>query len=61
MTFYTNTKFSLIREEADKELRIERSGDQKLENKLEVEIEKRGNASKVEVELEAVIDSTSRE
>ena len=53
-------KFSLTREEADNELRIERSDDQRLENKLEIEIEKRGNTSKVEVELETVIDSTSR-
>ena len=53
-------KFSLTREEADDELRIERSNDQRLEKKLEVEIEKRGNTSKVEVELETVIDSTSR-
>ena len=53
-------KFSLTREEADKELRIERSDDQRLEEKLEVEIEKRGNTSKVEVELETIIDSTSR-
>ena len=53
-------KFSLTREEADEELRIERSDDQRLEKKLEVEIEKRGNTSKVEVELETVIDSTSR-
>ena len=53
-------KFSLTREEADDELRTERSDDQRLENKLEVEIEKRGNTSKVEVELETVVDSTSR-
>ena len=53
-------KFSLTREEADMELRTERSDSQKLEKKLEVEIEKRGNISKVEVELETVIDSTSR-
>ncbi|WP_316504344.1 hypothetical protein [Nitrosopumilus sp.] len=53
-------KFSLTREEAEEELRIERSDDQRLEKKLEVEIEKRDNTSKVEVELETVIDSTSR-
>ena len=53
-------KFSLTREEADMELRTERSDDQRLEEKLEVEIEKRGNTSKVEVELETVVDSTSR-
>ena len=53
-------KFSLTREEADKELRIERSDDQRLKEKFEVEIEKRGNTSKVEVELETVINSTSR-
>ncbi|MDH3853345.1 MAG: hypothetical protein OES23_02720 [Nitrosopumilus sp.] len=53
-------RFSLTREEADKELRTERSDDQRLEEKFQVEIEKRGNTSKVEVELETVIDSTSR-
>ena len=53
-------RFSLTREEADKELRTERSDDRRLEEKFEVEIEKRGNTSKVEVELETVIDSTSR-
>ncbi len=53
-------KFSLTREEAGEELRTECPGDQRLEKKLEVEIEKRGNTSKVEVELETVIDSTSR-
>ena len=53
-------KFSLTREEADMELRTERSGDQRFEKKLEVEIEKRGDTSKVEVELEMMIDSTSR-
>ena len=42
------------------ELRTERSDDQRLEKKFEVEIEKRGNTSKVEVELETVIGSTSR-
>ena len=52
--------FSLTREEADNELRTERSDDQRLKDKLEVEIEKRGSSSKVEVELETVIDSTSR-
>jgi hypothetical protein len=50
----------LTREEADKELNIERSDDQRLEEKFKVEIEKRGNTSKVEVDLETVIDSTSR-
>jgi len=53
-------RFSLTREEVDKELKIERSDDQRLEKKFKVEIEKRGNISKVEVELETVIDSTSR-
>ena len=53
-------KFSLTKEEADNELRMERSDDKRLENKLEVEIEKRGNTAKVEVELETVVDSTSR-
>ena len=53
-------KFSLTREEADMELRTEHSDDKRLQNKLEVEIEKRDNTSKVEVELETVIDSTSR-
>ena len=53
-------KFSLTREEADMELRTERSDDKRLEKKLEVEIEKRGDTSKVEVELETVVDSTSR-
>ena len=53
-------RFSLTREEADKELKTERSDDQRLEEKFQVEIEKRGNTSKVEVELETVIDSTSR-
>ena len=36
-------KFSLTREEAEDELRTERSDDQRLEKKLEVEIEKRDN------------------
>jgi len=53
-------RFSLTREDVDKELRIERSDNQRLEEKFKVEIEKRGNTSKVEVELETVIDSTSR-
>ena len=53
-------RFSLTREEADKELRTERSDDRRLEEKFQVEIEKRGGTSKVEVELETVIDSTSR-
>jgi hypothetical protein len=53
-------RFSLTREEADKELRTERSDDRRLEEKFQVEVEKRGNTSKVEVELETVIDSTSR-
>ena len=53
-------RFSLTREEADRELRTERSDDKRLEEKFQVEIEKRGNTSKVEVELETVIDSTSR-
>ena len=53
-------KFSLTREEASDELRTERSDDQRLGEKLEVEIEKRDNISKVEVELETIIDSTSR-
>ena len=53
-------RFSLTREEADKELRIERSDNQRLEEKLKIEIEKRGNTSKIEVEFETVIDSTSR-
>ena len=53
-------KFSLTREEADDELRTERSDDQRLGKALEVKIEKRGNTSKVEVDLETVIDSTSR-
>ena len=53
-------RFSLTREEADKELRTERSDDRRLEEKFQVEIEKRGNTSRVEVELETVIDSTSR-
>ena len=53
-------KFSLTREEAEKELRTERSDDRSIEEKFEVEIEKRGNISKVKVELETVIDSTSR-
>ena len=54
-------KVSITRDEADRELRIERSDDQRLEEKLEIEIEKRGNnTSKVEVKLETIIDSTSR-
>ena len=53
-------KFSLTREEAENELRIERSDDRRLEEKFKVEIEKRGNTSNVEVELEIVIDSTSK-
>ena len=53
-------KFSLTRDEAENELRTERSDDRRLEEKFEVEIEKRGNTSKVEVELETVIDSTSK-
>jgi len=53
-------RFSLTREEADKELRTERSDDKRLEEKFQVEIEKRGNTSKIEVELSTVIDSTSR-
>ena len=53
-------KFSLTREEAYDELQTEHSDDQRLKDKLEVEIEKRGSSSKVEVELETVIDSTSR-
>ena len=53
-------KFSLTRDEAENELKTERSDDRRLGEKFEVEIEKRGNTSKIEVELETVIDSTSR-
>ena len=53
-------KFSMTREEAESELRIERSDDRRFEEKFKVEIEKRGNTSKVEVELGTFIDSTSK-
>ena len=53
-------RFSLTREEAENELRMERSDDHRFEEKFNVEIEKRGNTSKVEVELEFAIDSTSK-
>ena len=54
-------KFSMTREEAENELRIERSDDRRFEEKFKVEIEKRGNnTTKVEVEFETAIDSTSK-